>query len=104
VPTSRLKKKNPRAGEMAQQLRALTALPKVLSSIPSSHNSGSQPSVKISDALFWCVWKQLQCTHINKINLFLKNPLKHREVEDWAGRTLRQSTCQMGGWADRQVN
>jgi hypothetical protein len=25
------------AGEMAQQLRALTALPKVLSSIPSNH-------------------------------------------------------------------
>jgi hypothetical protein len=29
----------------------------------------SQPSVKGSDALFWCVWKQLQCKHINKINL-----------------------------------
>jgi hypothetical protein len=26
-----------RAGEMAQQLRALTALPEVLSSMPSSH-------------------------------------------------------------------
>jgi hypothetical protein len=26
-----------RAGEMAQQLRALTALPEVLSSIPSNH-------------------------------------------------------------------
>ena len=26
-----------RAGEMAQQLRALTVLPKVLSSIPSNH-------------------------------------------------------------------
>jgi hypothetical protein len=26
-----------------------------------------------SDALFWCVWRQLQCTHINKINLFKKN-------------------------------
>jgi hypothetical protein len=22
-----------------------------------------------SNALFWCVWRQLQCTHINKINL-----------------------------------
>jgi hypothetical protein len=38
-----LKKKNQllkidkRAGEMAQQLRALTALPKVLSSNPSNH-------------------------------------------------------------------
>jgi hypothetical protein len=22
-----------------------------------------------SDALFWCVWRQLQCTHINKMSL-----------------------------------
>jgi hypothetical protein len=21
-----------------------------------------------SSALFWCVWRQLQCTHIHKIN------------------------------------
>jgi hypothetical protein len=39
------------AGEMAQQLRALTALPKVLSSV----HGGSQPSVMRFDALFWCV-------------------------------------------------
>jgi hypothetical protein len=32
-----LKKKNLGAGEMAQQLKALTALPEVLSSIPSTH-------------------------------------------------------------------
>jgi hypothetical protein len=25
---------------------------------------GSQPSVMKSDALFWCVWRQLQCTYI----------------------------------------
>jgi hypothetical protein len=31
-------------------------------------HGGSQPSVMGSDALFWCVWKQWQCTHINKIN------------------------------------
>jgi hypothetical protein len=30
-------KKTKGAGEMAQRLRALTALPKVLSSIPSNH-------------------------------------------------------------------
>jgi hypothetical protein len=35
------------AGEMAQRLRALTALPEVLSSIPSNYMVGS-------DALFWC--------------------------------------------------
>jgi len=42
-----------RTGEMAQRLRALTALPEVRSSIPSNHvvahnNLGS-------GALFWCV-------------------------------------------------
>jgi len=26
-------------------------------------HGGSQPSVIGSDALFWCVWRQLQCTH-----------------------------------------
>ena len=47
------------AGEMAQRLRALTALPEVLSSIPSSPefksqqpHGGSQPSVMGSDALY----------------------------------------------------
>jgi hypothetical protein len=23
-----------------------------------------------SNALFWCVWRQLQCTRINKINKY----------------------------------
>jgi hypothetical protein len=27
------------------------------------------PSVMGSDALFWCVLRQLQCTHINKVKL-----------------------------------
>jgi hypothetical protein len=43
------------AGELAQQLRALTALPEFLSSIPSNHIPCSQPSLMRSDALFWCV-------------------------------------------------
>jgi hypothetical protein len=30
----------------------------------------------ISDAFFWSVWRQLQCTHIHKINKSLKK-LKH---------------------------
>jgi hypothetical protein len=47
------KQKNlPQAGEMAQQLRALTALPKVQSSNLSKPHGGSQPSVMRSDALF----------------------------------------------------
>ena len=44
------------AGEMAQWLRALTALLKVISSIPSNQpHGGSQPSVMRSEALFWGV-------------------------------------------------
>ena len=31
-------------------------------------HGGSQPSVMGSDALFWCVGRQLPCTHINEIN------------------------------------
>ena len=38
-------------GEMTQQLRALAALPEVLSSIPSQPRDDSQPS----DTLFWCM-------------------------------------------------
>jgi hypothetical protein len=39
-------------------------------------HGGSQPSVMRSDALFWCVWRQLQCTHIHKINDSLKKKSK----------------------------
>jgi hypothetical protein len=42
-------------GEVAQWLRALAALPEVWSSISQKLHGGSQPSVKRSDALFWCV-------------------------------------------------
>ena len=31
-------------------------------------HGGSQPSVMWSDALFWCVWREWQCTHMHKIN------------------------------------
>jgi hypothetical protein len=44
-----------KAGEMAQGLRVLVALPEVMSSIPSTHNGGSQPFVIGSNDLFWCV-------------------------------------------------
>jgi hypothetical protein len=52
-------KEKTRAGEMAQRLRALTALPEVQFNSQKPHG-GSQPSVMGSDALFWCVWRQLQ--------------------------------------------
>jgi hypothetical protein len=44
------KRKDGGAGEMAQQLRALAALPEVLSSNPSNHMVAH-----ISDAFFWSV-------------------------------------------------
>ena len=37
---------------------------------------GSQSSVMGSDALFWCAWRQLRCTHIHKINNALKKEWK----------------------------
>ena len=43
-------KKDPGAGEMSQGLRVMTALSKVLSSLPSN-NGGSQPSVMRSNVL-----------------------------------------------------
>ena len=42
---------------------------------------GSQPSVMRSDTLFWCVWRQLQCTHIHKqINLKKKKDLYKKQA------------------------
>ena len=40
------------AGEMAQRLRALSALPEVLSSIPIKPHDGSQPFIMRFGALF----------------------------------------------------
>jgi hypothetical protein len=52
----------------AQWLMAVTTLPKI-------HGS-SQPSVIGSDALFWCVSRQQQCTHIHKNkHIFLRKEL-----------------------------
>jgi hypothetical protein len=53
-----------------------------------------------SDAFFWCVWRQLQYIHVNKINTSLKKlrwvtlnvrgtvrilsvPLKPHIIDDW---------------------
>jgi hypothetical protein len=44
-----------RAGNMAQGLSALTALPKVPEFKSQQPQGGSQPSVMGSNALFWCV-------------------------------------------------
>ena len=56
---------------MAQWLRALTALPEVLSSIPSNHMG--------PDSLLCCVWRQLQYIHIHKkIKISLKKKKKKK--------------------------
>jgi hypothetical protein len=57
-------KRTDRAGKMAQRVRALTALLKVLSSNPSNHIGGSKLPVMRSDALFWCATVYL-CIIIN---------------------------------------
>jgi hypothetical protein len=43
------------AGEMAQQVRTLTVLPKVLEFKSQQPHGGSQPPVMRSDTLFWCL-------------------------------------------------
>jgi hypothetical protein len=57
------KKDHAGAGEMAQRVRAPDCSsegPKFKSQQP---HGGSQPPVMRSDALFWCFWRQLQCTY-----------------------------------------
>jgi hypothetical protein len=53
---------------MAQRLRALAALPEVLSSIPSQPHGGSKPSVMGFGALFWPtgIYVQAECYIHNK--------------------------------------
>jgi hypothetical protein len=54
---------------MAQWLRALTALPEVLSSNPNNHMvAHKQPSVMGSDALFWCVSEDI-CSVLTYIKI-----------------------------------
>jgi hypothetical protein len=35
-----------------------------------------------SDDFFWCVWRQLQCTHINEINKFFKKKKKRKRKQE----------------------
>ena len=63
---------------MAQLLRALTALPEVLSSISSNHMVAHKHLYWGADVLLWCVWRQWQCTHIHEIN---QSILKKEEAE-----------------------
>jgi hypothetical protein len=59
-----LKNINYGAGEMAQWVRAPDCSSKGPEFKSQQPHGGSQPSVTRSDALFWCVWRQLQCTYI----------------------------------------
>jgi hypothetical protein len=76
-----------------QQLRALTALPEVLSSIPEPPHGGSQSSVMGSNALFWCVWRQ--CTRIRKINLKEKVPMVKKFWKHTLQNALLSTTRQV---------
>jgi hypothetical protein len=76
---------------VAQLLRALTALPANLSSIPSKHKGGSQPSVMEPNALFWCCLKtaivenktkqQQKQKQTNKQKTLLSEKLKKKKVK-----------------------
>jgi hypothetical protein len=57
-------KKMSGAGEMAQWVRAPDCSSEGLKFKSQQPHGGSQPSVTRSDALFWSVWRQLQCTYI----------------------------------------
>jgi hypothetical protein len=52
------------AGEMAQWVRAPDCSSEGPEFKSQQPHGGSQPSVTRSDALFWCVWRQLQCTYM----------------------------------------
>jgi hypothetical protein len=64
VDKGALKRASDRAGEMAQWVRAPDCSPEGLEFKSQQPHGGSQPSVTRSDALFWSVWRQLQCTYI----------------------------------------
>jgi hypothetical protein len=51
-------------GEMAQQVRAPNCSSEGPGFKSQQPHGGSQPSLTRSDSLFWCVWRQLQCTYI----------------------------------------
>jgi hypothetical protein len=55
-------------GELAQQLRSTGCSSRGHEFNSQQPHGGSQPFVMGSDAPFWRVWRQLQCTHIHKIS------------------------------------
>jgi hypothetical protein len=57
-------KERPRAGEMAQWVRAPDCSSEGSEFKSQQPHGGSQPSVMRSDSLFWNIWRQLQCTYI----------------------------------------
>jgi hypothetical protein len=63
-----IKKLNHGAGEMAQVVKNTDCSSRGPEFKSQQPHGGSQPSVMGSDALFWCVFRQLQCTHIHEIN------------------------------------
>ena len=51
-------------GEMAQWVKAPNCSSEGPEFKSQQPHGGSQPSIMRSNALFWCVYRQLQCTYI----------------------------------------
>jgi hypothetical protein len=87
-------------GQMAQRLKALIVLPKVLSSNSQQPHGDSQPSVMRSDAFFWSVWRQLQCTYIKKKNstVSILTNFRHYMKEE-AIKGLSNDVITLRGWS-----
>ena len=80
---------------MAQQLRTLSDPPEGPKFNFQQPHGGLQPSVMGSDALFWCAWRQWQCTHINKINKSLRGRGRGRERKN---HNRDKGLCQWSCW------
>jgi hypothetical protein len=78
LPSNRKVTKGWRDGSVVKSTDCSSRGPEFNSQQP---HGGSQPSIMGSDALFLGVWRQLQCTHIPKINkyIFKKKKEKRRK-------------------------
>ena len=81
--------KNKRAREMAQAVKDTDCSSKGPEFNSQQPHGGSRLSVMRSDALFWCVWRQLQYTHIHKINKSLKKQTNKKNKKKKTPTTKR---------------
>ena len=62
-------------------------------------HGGSQPLVVGSDALFWCVWRQLHCAHTHK-DIF-KNSMTLKKILGWKWGKIEDRKLQ---WHKRKIS